>query len=95
MNKILITLALVLSISTISITTQAEPGPYDPSRDAFKDFQNAQLRAEKEEKLIQLMRFHLRIYSTYSSFLITPTTPQAARLGLLAFVGRSRQQRRR
>ena len=52
MNKTLITLALVLSITTIAITTQAKPGPYDPSRDAFKDFQNAQLRAEKEEKLI-------------------------------------------
>jgi len=52
MNKMLITLGLVLSIITISITTQADRGPYDPSRDAFKDFQAAQHQADKEGKLI-------------------------------------------
>ena len=52
MNKFLITLGLVLSIITISITTQADHGPYDPSRDAFKDFEDAQLQAEQEGKLI-------------------------------------------
>lgn len=52
MNKMLITFGLVFSIITISITAQADRGPYDPSRDAFKDFQDAQLQAEKEDKLI-------------------------------------------
>jgi thioredoxin-related protein len=52
MNKILITLGLVLSIVTISITSQADHGPYDPSRDAFKDFEAAQVQANEEDKLI-------------------------------------------
>jgi len=52
MNKFLITLGLVFSIITISITSQADHGPYDPSRDAFKDFEAAQQQAEQEGKLV-------------------------------------------
>jgi thioredoxin-related protein len=52
MKKVILILGLIASIVAISMTSKAEQGPYDPSRDAVKDFQEAQLQAQNEDKLI-------------------------------------------
>ncbi len=54
MNKLLIILGLILSFQTYTILTHANhsQGPYDPSRDPFKDFELAQKQATEDDKLI-------------------------------------------
>jgi thioredoxin-related protein len=52
MNKVLVIIGLILSMQTYSVLTRADHGPYDPSRDSFKDFELAQKQAEEENKLI-------------------------------------------
>jgi len=52
MKKVILILGLIASIIAISMTTKASQGPYDPSQDAFKDFQQAKLQAQNEDKLI-------------------------------------------
>ncbi len=56
MNKVLLTLASLLTIAAFSLSGNASQsmsqGPYDPSRDAFQDFADAQQQAEAEDKLI-------------------------------------------
>lgn len=52
MKKLVLIVGLIASIVVISMTTKANDGPYDPSRDAFEDFQQAKVRAEEQDKLI-------------------------------------------
>ena len=52
MKKIILIIGFIASIVAISMTSQASDGPYDPSRDAFQDFQQAKLQAETEGKLV-------------------------------------------
>lgn len=52
MKKVILILGLIASIVVISMTSRASLGLYDPSRDAFKDFQEAKIQAQKEDKLI-------------------------------------------
>lgn len=52
MNKLLIAIAFIAGIATLSMTSTANHGPYDPNRDAFQDFKAAQVQAQQEDKLI-------------------------------------------
>lgn len=52
MKKLLLIFGLIASIVAISINSNADSGPYEPSRDAFKDYAQAKLKAQKEDKLI-------------------------------------------
>ncbi len=48
----MITIGLMASIVAYSIFSYANHGPYDPERDPFKDFEQAQQTASEQNKLI-------------------------------------------
>lgn len=52
MKKFLVSLGILLSIFSYSMFSFATHGPYDPQRDPFKDFENAQTEASRDNKFI-------------------------------------------
>ena len=52
MKKLLISLSIIFSILGYSMFSHANHGPYDPERDPFQDFKNAQIEASRDNKFI-------------------------------------------
>jgi thioredoxin-related protein len=52
MKKFIVSLSILLSIFSYSLFSYANHGPYDPERDPFKDFEDAQTEASRDNKFI-------------------------------------------